>query len=512
MKKTYYFNIFLIFIISITTNFYFGSIGVFPIDTFAFFDSANFINKGFLPIRDYWTSNGFLVDLIQSVFFYFAGTNWTVYLLHSSLINFILAYFTYNFFISENLRPIYSLFYSFSVAILAYPSAGVPFPDHHSLIFSIISIYFLVFFLKKKSSYYLYSSIFFLTIAFLSKQIPAGLFSLLFIFIVLIFSLKQKKFIYLKNSCLFTIFLFGIIILLLILSNIGVNNFFIQYIYFPLTIGAERSAGFELKYLIKSLTGEYKYFLLLIFIFLFQILKNFKTINFFDTKIIFLMVSIISIINQEIMKNQNIIFFLLPILIGLIQSKINQKNKIKKIFLILLLLLSNVFITFKYNERFNIDRKFMDLQGINKQNFTIAENISINLKGLKWVSVASETNLKDEVSLLKESIDHLKLNKENSLIITEYQFINTEIKSKVYSPNRWYTTDGVSYPLKDNKFREYYINFYKEKLVKNKIEKIFTISPLDHNVFNFILKKNCYSTKQINKILFEHKLDNCLNY
>ena len=75
-----------------------------------------------------------------------------------------------------------------------------------------------------------------------------------------------------------------------------------------------------------------------------------------------------------------------------------------------------------------------------------------NLKGLKWVSVASETNLKDEVSLLKESIDHLKLNKENSLIITEYQFINTEIKSKVYSPNRWYTTDGVSYPLKDNKF------------------------------------------------------------
>ncbi len=309
MKKTYYFNIFLIFIISITTNFYFGSIGVFPIDTFAFFDSANFINKGFLPIRDYWTSNGFLVDLIQSVFFYFAGTNWTVYLLHSSLINFILAYFTYNFFISENLRPIYSLFYSFSVAILAYPSAGVPFPDHHSLIFSIISIYFLVFFLKKKSSYYLYSSIFFLTIAFLSKQIPAGLFSLLFIFIVLIFSLKQKKFIYLKNSCLFTIFLFGIIILLLILSNIGVNNFFIQYIYFPLTIGAERSAGFELKYLIKSLTGEYKYFLLLIFIFLFQIFKDFKTINFFDTKIIFLMVSIISIINQEIMKNQNIIFF-----------------------------------------------------------------------------------------------------------------------------------------------------------------------------------------------------------
>ena len=145
MKKTYYFNIFLIFIISITTNFYFGSIGVFPVDTFAFFDSANFINKGFLPIRDYWTSNGFLVDLIQSVFFKFFGTKWTGYLLHSSLVNFFLGYLTYKFLLSENLKPVYSLFYSISVAILAYPSAGVPFSDHHSLIFSIMSIFLLIF-------------------------------------------------------------------------------------------------------------------------------------------------------------------------------------------------------------------------------------------------------------------------------------------------------------------------------------------------------------------------------
>ena len=153
MKKTHYFNIFLIFIISITTNFYFGSIGVFPVDTFAFFDSANFINKGFLPIRDYWTSNGFLVDLIQSVFFKFFGTKWTVYLFHSSLVNFFLAYLTYKFLLRENLKPIYSLFYSISVAILAYPSAGVPFSDHHSLIFSIISIYLLIFFMRKKLYY-----------------------------------------------------------------------------------------------------------------------------------------------------------------------------------------------------------------------------------------------------------------------------------------------------------------------------------------------------------------------
>ena len=92
-------NILIIFVISVSVNFYYGSIGVFPIDTFAFFDSANSINKGLLPIRDYWTSNGFLVDLIQSVFFKFFGSNWKIYLLHSSLINFLLALTTYKFLI-----------------------------------------------------------------------------------------------------------------------------------------------------------------------------------------------------------------------------------------------------------------------------------------------------------------------------------------------------------------------------------------------------------------------------
>ena len=72
---------------------------------------------------------------------------------------------------------------------------------------------------------------------------------------------------------------------------------------------------------------------------------------------------------------------------------------------------------------------------------------------------------------------------ENSVIITEYQFINSEINHKIYSPNRWYTTDGVSYPLKENVYRKYYIQFYQDKLVKNKVNKIFTIFPLNEDAF-----------------------------
>ena len=64
-------HISLLLFLSILVNYYFGSIGVWPIDTFEFFDSANFINKGFLPIRDYWTSNGLLIDFVQAIFFKF---------------------------------------------------------------------------------------------------------------------------------------------------------------------------------------------------------------------------------------------------------------------------------------------------------------------------------------------------------------------------------------------------------------------------------------------------------
>ena len=186
-------NIILILLVSFAANYYYGSIGVFPVDTFAFFDSANFINKGFLPIRDYWTSNGFFVDFFQSIFFRIFGTNWYSYLLHSSFLNFIFAFLTYRFFLNEGLTKNASLFYSLSVAILAYPPVGVPFPDHHSLIFSLISIYFLIFTIKKKSKTYLFITILSLAIAFLCKQVPAGFFIILVSAYKIKFSLQKLK-------------------------------------------------------------------------------------------------------------------------------------------------------------------------------------------------------------------------------------------------------------------------------------------------------------------------------
>ncbi len=511
MQKQEVFNISLLFIFSFSVNYYYGSLGVLPIDSFAFFDTANIINKGFLPIRDYWTSNGFFVDILQSFFFKFFGVSWFSYLLHSSLINFAFAYLTYRFLIFEGLSSKSSLFYSISVAILAYPSAGVPFSDHHSLIFSLISIYILIYLLKKRSNTYLFVLVLLLFLSFLSKQIPAGFFSILIFLYLLLFSIKQKNFLLLKKTFIYILFLISFFLIFLIISKIGINNFLIQYIFFPLTIGSERTHSFELLSLSKSILGEYKFFLLAILFIIYQFiyLKNKKNLNTFNTGIIFLFVILITIVNQQIMKNQNIIFFLLPILFGIIHSQISLKNKTNKNIFLMVIILLNIFITFKYHERFNLDRKFMDLQDVNKSKYIPGENISSKLRGLKWITKTSKINLKDETNLIKSTIHYLKNNKDQSIIITEYQFINSEINHNIYSPNRWYTKDGVSYPLEKNKYRDYYINFYKQKLLNKNVKKIFTVSPLDQNSFDFILRKNCYKTTQINQILFEHDLLNC---
>ena len=302
--------------------------------------------------------------------------------------------------------------------------------------------------------------------------------------------------------------------LFVIITNIGIKNFFIQYINFHLSIGSERAEGLKVGNFIISLFSEFKFFIFLLSIIFYQTIKVKKNNNIgkpriLSTGAIFFVVTFITIVNQELMKNQNILFFVLPILTGIIHSNI-KTNKNKKYFLLSsLLIFFNFFITFKYHERFNVDRKFMDLEKVNKTNITKGSKVSNNLQGLKWITKVEQSQFPNEVKLLKESMEYLKNNKNNSMIITYYQFINSEINHSIYPPNRWYTNDGVSYPLKENKYFEYYVVFFKDKLIKNQINKIYTIYPLDKNSFSFVLNKNCIRTNKINEILSEHLLINC---
>ena len=79
------------------------------------------------------------------------------------------------------------------------------------------------------------------------------------------------------------------------------------------------------------------------------------------------------------MKNQIIIFFLLPILVGLLHSQIKTNKK----FLIYAVVLLNIFVVSKYHLRFNVDRKFIDIEYVSKTNLIDGSIISSKINGLR---------------------------------------------------------------------------------------------------------------------------------
>ena len=76
MKKNIFFinikeKILILFLIlfSLLINQYYGNRGVFPVDSFAHFDTGYRVLIGEHPFKDYWIVSGPLLDYIQAVFF-----------------------------------------------------------------------------------------------------------------------------------------------------------------------------------------------------------------------------------------------------------------------------------------------------------------------------------------------------------------------------------------------------------------------------------------------------------
>ena len=132
----------LIVFFSFFVNWNYSKYGVFPIDTFLHYDSAYRILNGEYPIRDFWIVSGIFVDFLQALFFKLFNINWYAYIIHSSIFNVIISFFTFHILIKKKLKKEYAFFYSISFALLAYPVSGTPFVDLHATFFSVLAIYF----------------------------------------------------------------------------------------------------------------------------------------------------------------------------------------------------------------------------------------------------------------------------------------------------------------------------------------------------------------------------------
>lgn len=151
----------------------------------------------------------------------------------------------------------------------------------------------------------------------------------------------------------------------------------------------------------------------------------------------------------------------------------------------------------------------MELEKISLDNYKNAELISDKLKGLKWVNSQFKEDPEKEIQAINLSINYLKNVEKRKIILTEYQFLLSEINHNIYSPSRWYTDDGVSYPLQDNIYFNEYKKFFEKNLIKNKIKIIYTIEPINKKSFDFIFKSKCIKSNKINEILIEHDIEEC---
>ena len=243
-KKKEIFYIIAIFIFSISVNQYYGNLGVCPIDSFWFFNAGYDALNGHYPFKDYWTIAGPFITFTQALLFKTFGVSWFIYVFHASIFNFLISISTFYTFYKFKLNINYCFLYALLISVIAYPSSGTPFVDHHSSILSIIALLFFILALKTSSKILWLFIPIILFLSFLTKQTPTG-----YIFLIIsvlsiyyfILNFNFKKIFLGFSGSLIIISIFFVILFFL---KIPYVEFYNQYISFPLSIGKIRADYF----------------------------------------------------------------------------------------------------------------------------------------------------------------------------------------------------------------------------------------------------------------------------
>ena len=506
----------ILFFFSVFICHFTGNRGVFPIDSFSHFDNAFRILKGDHPFKDYWVVSGPFIDYLQSLIFLIFGINWQTYILSASLLNGILSLIIYSLFKYFGLHSRYSFFYAACFSILAYPSSGTPFVDHHSTFLSILTLNIFIWSMIRDKAYQWFLIPILMVFAFLSKQVPSTYIFFIIIIILsfhLIFQTKKKIF---KILSIIFISSFSSIIfffLFLNLNNIEFQNFLIQYIYYPRSLGGERF--YNLNYDFKNLFLDFKFIYLSLILLTCLIINNlinqknyYKKINF-KTYLIFLFLFLVLIQHISMTKNQIFIFFLIPIFTALAHIELLSQKKNFAKFLRFFLLFICLATTIKYHYRFNIERKFHELSNVNFINAVGAEKLDKKFGGLNWITpnTATAGQVKDEMNYIIKVKEYLEQESDIKMLITNYSFFSILLNKNVGSYTRWFPGDNSAFPKQGNNYEEEYKNFISEILNKKKIESIYILPDVSETYFTDYIDPNCYDKKLNNLKIIKFKIN-----
>jgi len=513
-KQKIRFYFIILFLFSISFNQYYGFIGINPIDSFFSFNAGFDILIGKFPFKDFWTITGPFIALTQALFFKIFGVSWFSYVFHASIFNFFFVISTFFTLYKLKLDINYCFLYSFLLSIVAYPSSGTPYVDHHSAYLSVISIYCFILAIKTKFKVYWFLLPIFLGISFLTKQAPTGhiflIISLLSIY-YFIFNFDLKKIVYCIIGALLTIFIFLII---LSFGKISIISFFQQYILFPLSLGESRLDflfPLEFQRIISRFKLIHLSYLMLVFVSAKKIIENYKYIKSdeFITTLSLIFTAYALIAHQLMTINGMYIFFIIPILVGFSHIFFWKYFKDKKYILPLLLFLS-IASTSYYAYKYIHKRDFMDLRNANIENAVNAKTIDKKLNGLKWITPLYPEDPQKEILNLKQTISILKKDKRVKTIITDYQFLSVIMSIYDNSPSQVWFGYHVN-PEKGSKYYKIYKNFLINKIKENKVEVVYVIKPLwgGNDIFEKVLNKNCILKNNINASLESYLLQEC---
>ena len=157
-----------------------------------------------------------------------------------------------------------------------------------------------------------------------------------------------------------------------------------------------------------------------------------------------------------------------------------------------------LFASVKFHLRFNIDRKFHDLENIDKSKAIQANIINENFKNLKWISKFDQP--KNELKVIKEALKVIDGDNREKTLITHYQFISTFLDKPLNILNRWYLWDNNTHPTENHKYFEFYKSLVDKNIKKNKVKVVYLLG--QKNEINFKNVKNyftdtCFKSKTI---------------
>jgi len=176
-----------------------------------------------------------------------------------------------------------------------------------------------------------------------------------------------------------------------------------------------------------------------------------------------------------------------------------------------LIIFAVLFATTKFHLRFNVERKFHDLENIDKNKAIEAKIIHKNFKNLKWISKLDEPEA--EIEVIKQAMEIISNDDRKKTLVTHYQFMSTILDKPLHVLNRWYLWDNNTHPTENHKYFENYKSLINKNIKKNKIEVIYLLGQENEIKFENIedyFTDICFENKIIISNRFSlHELVNC---